>query len=80
MTIAATYKLMEPYCLKKKKKVPRSGGEPGIFLIFVYFLSQAAPKTTRLLRRPMEPYCLLRVPELQVLPIASAHCKSELRY
>ena len=24
-------------------KVPRSGGEPGIFLIFAYFLSQAAP-------------------------------------
>ena len=24
-------------------KVPRSGGEPGIFFIFVYFLSQAAP-------------------------------------
>ena len=24
-------------------KVPRSGGEPVIFLIFVYFLSQAAP-------------------------------------
>ena len=24
-------------------KVPRSGGEPGILLIFIYFLSQAAP-------------------------------------
>ena len=24
-------------------KGPRSGGEPGIFLVFVHFLSQAAP-------------------------------------
>ena len=29
--------------LKFFKKVPRSGGEPGIFLVFVYSLSQAAP-------------------------------------
>ena len=31
MTIAATYKLMEPYCLKKKKRCPGRGANLGSF-------------------------------------------------
>ena len=33
-------------------KLPRSGGEPGIFLICVYFLSQAAPALDHLATAP----------------------------
>ena len=33
-------------------RLPRPGGKPEIFLLFVYFLSQAAPYTTRLQRPP----------------------------
>ena len=38
-------------------RLPRPGEKPGIFLIFVYFLLQAAPQTTRLLRPLAELVC-----------------------